>query len=145
MNKQWFLFFTVVLLVMTGCSEPGHDDAGSGAAPSLQTLEGEVYYRERKYVPPGAKLHVTLQDVSTVGVPATVIATSTTLLAGSQPYRFTLDYSPADIETGRQYTLHAAITFYEELLFTSARRVDPFSYPEETISIQVTAVGQPEN
>jgi putative lipoprotein len=141
MSKNRFLVLAGVLLLVAGCSEPDHDEEVSDATPPSQTLTGEVFYRERKYVPPGAKLHITLQDVPQVGMPTTVMATSTILLAGSQPYAFALDYSPADIDAGRQYTLHAAITFYDELLFTSAKRVDPFEHPEDTISIQVKEVG----
>ena len=145
MKIYWFLLLAFAPLLLAGCSESQHEEESFEAPPPLQTLSGDVFYRERIYVPPGAKLHITLKDVPDAGKPSTVVARSTILLAGSQPYRFTLDYSPAEIETGRQYTLHAAITFYEELLFTSARRVDPFSNPEDTISIQVTAVGQPED
>ena len=56
----------------------------------------------------------------------------------------TLDYSPADIDASKQYTLHASITFYEELLFTSAKKLDPFKHPEEAIRIQLKMVGPSE-
>jgi uncharacterized lipoprotein YbaY len=143
MNKQWFLVLAGALLLMAGCSGPSHDDDDADATQSLQTLTGEVFYRERKYVPPGAKLNITLEDVSKAGAPSTVIAASTTLLAGSQPYRFALDYSPADVDARRQYNLRATITFYDDLLFMSSKRLDPFRHPEDTISIQVTVVGSP--
>ena len=144
MSKPWSLVVAVVLLMTTGCSGSEHNDESSDATPSLQTLTGEVFYRERRYVPPGAELHITLKDVSQVGAPSTVVATSTILLAGAQPYQFTLDYSPADIDARKQYTLHASITFYGELLFTSAKRLDPFKHPEDTISIQLKLVGPSE-
>ena len=83
MNKRWFLVLANLLFLATGCSEPGPDEAHSEAAPALETLSGEAFYRERKYVPPGAKLHVTLEDVSRADASSTVIASSTTLLAGT--------------------------------------------------------------
>ena len=141
MNKQNFLVTTGVLLLMSGCSGPDRDDNPSDTAPALQTLSGEVYYRERKFLPPGAELNIALKDVSKVGAPATVIATSTTLLAGSQPYQFSLDYSPADIDKAGEYTLRATVTFYGELLFTSATRLDPFKRPDEAISIELRMIG----
>lgn len=144
MHKQWCLVFAGVLFLMTGCSGPDDVDETPDAAPAPQTLIGEVFYRERKYLPPGAELHITLKEVSKVGASSTVVAESTTLLAGSQPYQFTLDYSPADIDAREQYTLHASITFYGELLFTSATRTDPFEKPEEKIAIRVTTIGPPE-
>jgi putative lipoprotein len=144
MNKQWFLVLANMLLLVTGCSEPGRDAAPSETAPALETLAGEAFYRERKYVPPGAKLHVTLEDVSRADASSTVIASSTTLLAGSQPYQFTLDYSPADIDARLQYSLRATITFYDDLLFASTRRHDPFANPDEPISIELKALSWPE-
>lgn len=144
MNKQNFLVATGVLLLMSGCSGPDRDDDPSDTAPALQTLSGEVYYRERKFLPPGAELNIALKDVSKVGAPATVIATSTTLLAGSQPYQFSLDYSPADIDKAGEYTLRATVTFYGELLFTSATRLDPFKRPDEAISIELRMIGSTE-
>jgi putative lipoprotein len=64
----------------------------------MQTLSGEVFYRERKLLPPGAELRVTLEDVSKMDVPSTIIGTSTQLLTGAPPYKFSLDYPASDIE-----------------------------------------------
>lgn len=140
MKTYWFLLLTLVLLLLAGCSESQHEAEGFEAPPPLQTLSGDVFYRERIYVPPGAKLHITLQDVPDAGKPSTVVARSTILLAGSQPYRFTLDYSPADIDANLDYTLRAEIRFYDDLLFTSAKRLDPFKGTEGTISIEVRSI-----
>ena len=144
MNRYWFLFLTFVLLLMTGCSESDPDDESLAAMPSLQTLSGDVFYRERIYVPPGAKLHISLKDVPDAGIPSTVLARTTILLAGSQPYQFALDYSPADIDPNLDYTLRAEITFYDDLLFTSAKRLDPFKQPEGTIRIEVRSIDSSE-
>ena len=144
MNKYWFLLIAGALLFVSACSESGHDEEIAAVAPPLATLTGEVFYRDPQYLPPGAELHITLEDVSKVGARSTVIAESTILLAGRQPYAFTLDYSPADIDARMQYALRAKITFYGELLFTSARRVDPFKHPGDTISIELTMIGSSE-
>lgn len=143
-DVQWTLVLAGMLVLLAGCSEPDRDEARSEASPALQTLTGEAFYRERKYVPPGAKLHVTLEDVSKADTSSTVIASSTILLAGSQPYQFTLDYSPADIDIRLQYSLRATITFYDDLLFTSTRRYDPFANPDEPISIELKTAGWPQ-
>lgn len=141
MNKYWFLLLTFLPFLMTGCSKPVDDEEIPEAPPALQTLSGDVFYRERIYVPPGAKLHISLKDVPDAGSPSTVIASSTILLAGSQPYRFTLDYSPADIDANLDYTLRAEVRFYDDLLFTSAKRLDPFKHPDDTISIELKSIG----
>jgi putative lipoprotein len=143
MNKHWFLVLAGILLLVTACSEPVNEDESPDASQPPQTLAGEVFYNERYYVPAGAKLNLFLETVPEGGTSPDLIATSTTLLAGQQPYRFTLDYSPADIDARKQYTLRATIMFYDELLFTSATRLDPFTQPEDTISMRVTLVGTP--
>ena len=144
MNKERFLVLAGVLLLATGCSGPANDDQSPGVVQPPQTLTGEVYYNEQYYLPAGAHLSIFLQTVPAAGTPPVIIATSKTLLAGRQPYRFTLQYSPADIDARKQYTLRATITFYEDLLFTSATRIDPFKHPEDPISMRVTLIGPPE-
>lgn len=143
MNKHRFPALAGTLLLVAGCSGPNQVDDASDAEPTLQTLTGEVFYREQHYLPPGAHLNMFLETAPAAGSPSNVIATSKTLLAGSQPYSFTLQYSSADIDARTQYNLRATITFYGDLLFTSATRLDPFTYPEDTISVRVTRVGPP--
>ena len=143
MSKHWFLVLAGALLLATGCSGPANDGESPDATQPPQTLTGEVFYNEKYYLPAGAKLNVFLETAPDAGTSPALIATSTTLLAGRQPYRFTLDYSPGDIDAHKQYTLRATIVFYDDLLFTSATRLDPFRQPEDTISMRVTLVGTP--
>ena len=126
------------LTLLLGCSEPGQDGE---AADIKQTLAGEAFYRERKLLPPGAELHVTLEDVSKMDVASTVIATFTQSLTGAPPYKFALDYSAADIDARMQYSLRAKIMLDGALLFTSTERLDPFKHPEDAIVIKLSMVG----
>jgi putative lipoprotein len=83
------------LFLLVGCSEQTQQREAPGVK---KTLVGEVFYRERILLPPGAKLHLTLEDVSEMDVPSTVIATSSKVLAGAPPYEFSLDYYAEDID-----------------------------------------------
>jgi putative lipoprotein len=138
MNKIWLLLAASWLFLLIGCSEQTQDEE---PAEIMQSLSGEVFYRERKLLPPGAELRVTLEDVSKMDVPSTIIATSTQLLTGAPPYKFSLDYPASDIEMRMEYGLRATITLDGKLLFTSTERLDPFKHPEDVIVIQLNMVG----
>lgn len=138
MRNVWLPVVAGWLILMLGCSEQPQDGASSDVR---QQLVGEAFYRERKLLPPGAKLHVALEDVSKMDVPSTVIATSTQSLTGAPPYKFSLEYSAADIDTRMQYSLRATITLDGNLLFTSTERIDPFKHPVDPIVIQLSMVG----
>ncbi len=92
-------------------------------------------------LPPGAELHVTLEDVSKMDVPSTVIASSRHPLTGAPPYAFKLEYSDTSIEPRMRYSLRAKIMLGDNLLFTSTEQLNPFRQPEEDIVIMLTKVG----
>jgi putative lipoprotein len=107
----------------------------------MAVIEGEVFYRERRLLPPGAELRVTLEDVSRMDVTSTVIAESTQMLTGAPPYSFALPYPPERIEARMQYSLRATIRVHDRLLFTSTERLDPFRDPGARLSILLNAAG----
>jgi putative lipoprotein len=126
------------LFLLIGCSEQTQQGEAAGVK---KTLVGEALYRERILLPPGAELHLTLEDVSKMDVPSTVIATSSQVLTGAPPYEFSLDYSAEDIDARMQYSLRVKIMLDGKLLFTSTERLDPFKQPEDAIVIQLSMVG----
>jgi putative lipoprotein len=138
MTKVLFSVVVSWLFLLTGCSEQTQNVDASAVK---QTLEGEAFYRERMMLPPGAKLHLTLEDVSKMDVPSTVIASSSKVLTGTPPYEFSLDYPAEDIDSRMQYNLRAKIMLDGKLLFTSTERLDPFRQPEDAILIQLSMVG----
>lgn len=137
-RKTTFFAAAAWLALLIGCSEQTQDADSSDV---MQTLTGEVFYRERKLLPPGAELHVTLEDVSKMDVPSTVIAASTQSQTGAPPYQFSLDYSAADIDSRMQYSLRAKIMLDGALLFTSTERLDPFKNPGDANTIELIMVG----
>ena len=138
MTKIWFLIVAGWLFLLIGCSEQTQQGEAAGVK---KTLVGEALYRERILLPPGAELHLTLEDVSKMDVPSTVIATSSQVLTGAPPYEFSLDYSAEDIDARMQYSLRVKIMLDGKLLFTSTERLDPFKQPEDAIVIQLSMVG----
>jgi predicted amidohydrolase YtcJ/uncharacterized lipoprotein YbaY len=132
------LVFAGLLSSLVGCSEQTQDGE---ASETRQNLAGEALYRERIMLPPGAELHVTLEDVSKMDVPSTVIASSRHPLTGAPPYAFKLEYSDTSIEPRMRYSLRAKIMLGDNLLFTSTEQLNPFRQPEEDIVIMLTKVG----
>ena len=107
----------------------GGGDGGSSAAPEgpvMKQLQGEVFYRERILLPPGAELEVQLQDISRADAPAQVIASVTMPLEKSPPYAFSLQYDSASIDARMRYGISARIEVDGELRFINMEYIDPF-------------------
>ena len=117
----------------------------------MKSVAGEVFYRERKMLPPSAVMVVTLEDVSWMDVPSTLLATFTKPLQGkAPPYSFAVEYDPSQIQSKRRYSLRAKIIMddkegEEQLLMTSTQALDPFRrQPGESdaIKIRLSMVGR---
>jgi putative lipoprotein len=137
MKKIWLSLVAGWLAMLIGCSERNQEIEMSDIK---QTLVGEAYYSERKLLPSGAELHLTLEDVSKMDVPSSVIATATQVLTGAPPYEFKLGYFEADVYLRMQYNLRATIMLDGELLFTSTEQLNPFREPEKDIVIMLSMV-----
>ncbi|NVK43912.1 MAG: YbaY family lipoprotein [Oceanospirillaceae bacterium] len=104
----------------------------------MRVISGEVWYRERIALPPGAEVLVTLEDQSRMDAPATVITGYTHIVDGPGPYAFRLVYDPAAIDERMRYGLRARIEHDGELLFISTEHIDPFAVePGEPVRIMV--------
>lgn len=105
----------------------------------MQVITGEVWYRERIALPPGAKVIVTLEDQSRADAPATVITDYTYVVDGkAPPYPFRLVYDPSAIDERMTYGVRARITRDDRLIFTSTEYIDPFAgEPGEPLRIMV--------
>jgi putative lipoprotein len=141
MNLKAF-FITASLLTLIGCGDGPMQQYESEDQPTVnnQTLTGEVTYRERKLLPPGVTLHVTLEDVSKMDVASVLIAETSSVITGAPPYAFTLDYDKALINSKIRYSLRAKLLLNEQLLFTSTEQLDPFKTASENLNINLTMV-----
>jgi putative lipoprotein len=106
----------------------------------LRVISGEVWYRERIALPPGARVIVTIEDQSRADAPATVLTDYTHVVGeAQQPFSFRLVYDPAAIDTRMSYGLRARIEHDGDLLFTSTEHIDPFAgEPGEPVRIRVS-------
>jgi putative lipoprotein len=88
-------------------------------AEPTATVRGEVTYRERIAVPPGAQLEVLLLDVSRADAPSQTISGVTLSDIGQPPYPFEIAYPPDQIVSSHQYVVRASLTHDGRLLFTT--------------------------
>tara|TARA_B100000809_G_scaffold243969_1_gene269460 strand:+ start:210 stop:1052 length:843 start_codon:yes stop_codon:yes gene_type:complete len=141
MNLKAF-FIMASLLTLIGCGDdPMQQDVSEDQSTvNNQTLSGEVTYRERKLLPPGVTLQVTLEDVSKMDVASVLIATTSSVITGAPPYAFKLDYDQDIINSKMRYSLRAKLLLNEKLLFTSTEQLDPFKTASEKLNINLTMV-----
>jgi len=124
------LAMSLCAILLAACGKHLNSMAESGQTPDnslLRLISGEVWYRERIALPPGAKVTVTLEDQSRADAPATVITDYTHTADGQGPFPFRLVYDPAAIDDRMSYGLRARIEHDGELLFSSTGHIDPFT------------------
>ncbi len=107
----------------------------------MSRIEGEVFYRERMMLPPGAEVEVQLQDISRADALATVMATVIQRPESGPPYPFAIEYDPGTIDPRMRYALRATISLGDKLLFTSTEYIDPFA--GNPLKIMVQRVAEP--
>ncbi len=105
----------------------------------MAVISGEVWYRERIVLPPGAEVIVTLEDQSRADAPATVVTDYVHTVDGAGPYSFRLVYDPAAIDERKRYGLRARIEHDGGLMFTSTEHIEPFT--GEPVRIMVSRAG----
>jgi putative lipoprotein len=134
-----------LLLAASACSDSGSAPATAQQQPDnelMRVISGEVTYRERMALPPGAVVKVTLEDQSRMDAPATVLTDYTHNVDGAPPYSFRLVYDPSAIDERMRYGLRARIEHDGKLMFTSTEHIDPFAAaPGERITILVSRAG----
>lgn len=97
--------------------------AGCASAPEkggmMRTLEGQVIYRERMLLPPGAEIEVRLEEMVATDAPATLVASRRYPAQGGPPYPFTLHYDPEQLDPHSDYALRARIEAEGRLMFSN--------------------------
>ncbi len=133
------LIFTAALcLFLSACEKVEQSETKMSA--QLGQISGEVFYRERKLLPPGAYLEVSLEDVSKMDVASTVMGAMKQDVNGAPPYAFSLEYDTSKIEPKRSYSLRAKIMIKDKLLMTSTESLDPFKANGKDIKIRLSMV-----
>jgi len=113
-------------------------------AEPTATVRGEITYRERIAVPPGAQLEVLLLDVSRADAPSEKIGGVTLSDIGQPPYPFEIAYRPEQIIASHSYVVQARLTHQGRLLFITdqAYPVITRGHPTE-VQIVLKRVGAP--
>jgi putative lipoprotein len=97
----------------------------AGVAPPVPNptgvamVTGNVTYRERIALPPGARVTVRLLDVSRADAPAEVLAEQVIVPTTQVPVPFSLQYDPARIDARHRYSVGARIEVEGKLWFVS--------------------------
>lgn len=109
------------------------------AGPALAarvTLKGDVTYRERMALPPGATLSVRLVDLAAPKL-AKVEAAAAIANPGQVPLTFTLNFDDRVIERGHFYALLAEISANGAVWFRNAEpfALDPLSPPRPLLVV----------
>ena len=100
--------------------------AGFAAQAQSTSLEVTVSYRERIALPPDAKLHVQLRDMTPSDATPVPLAAKLIAMTGV-PMTVSLSYDPEVVEAGRSYAITASLWSGDEQLFRTAR---PQAVPE---------------
>jgi putative lipoprotein len=109
-------------------------DASLIEAPAADAIEAEmksldvnVIYLDRRMLPPGAVLEVTLEDVSKADAPSDLIVSQSMEPASAPPFAMVLDYDATKIADKHRYSLRATIKVQDQLVMTSTTSIDPFA------------------
>ena len=122
MRMKNVAIFSVIFCILVACRPDMPVDAsatGGDIPENMEEVTGTLVYRERMALPPGAFAEVWLLDTSLADVAAVEIAYQRIDDPGSPPIPFALDYDPAKIREGMQYSVRATIRHADRLLFTS--------------------------
>jgi putative lipoprotein len=118
------------------------------AAPDIAqatelVVKGEVVYRERIALPPGALVTVQLADVSLADAPAAIVAEQKIAPTGQVPVPFELKFDSSAIQAKNSYALQARITVDDALMFINDERhpVDPLKADAQTILVKRVSGG----
>jgi putative lipoprotein len=147
MIKTFSWVIGIGAVVLAACSDEGAPVTESRQQPDntlMRVISGEVWYRERIALPPGAEVLVTLEDQSRADAPATVLTDYTYVVnEEQQPFPFRLVYNPEAIDERMTYGLRARIEQDGQLMFTSTEHIDPFAgQPGEPVRIMVSRQGR---
>ncbi len=87
-------------------------------APRNQAIRGTVNYRDRGPLPLDAVMTVELREIYQAGRPPITVARQTFAPGRQLPIPFQLEYDPTQVDTRRQYVLHANISSGGRQLYT---------------------------
>lgn len=111
--RSWMTVLGTALAGAIGLAGCGGSDGGEG----IGKVTGQALYRERISVPSGARLEVTLSDVTAAPPPGVLLTRIVVAKAGQPPYKFEVPFRRDDIVEDHRYVVTARLMDREQLLF----------------------------
>lgn len=112
-----------LITLVAACGPAVKNGLDMPAQPSQKTLSGEVTYRQRIALVPGAVIEVSLDDVSLADAPATRLGSMTITTKGENvPIPFTISYDASVVRPQHSYAVSARITIDNQLRWISTTR-----------------------
>lgn len=96
------------------------------------SITGSAAYRERIALPPDATLEATIEDVSRVDAPATVIGRISVMPAGQVPIKFEIPYLESRLQPPHRYNVRVRITQGSQLLWTGTQSYPVLTHGQDT-------------
>ena len=109
------------------------------------TITVNAWYRERILVPPESRVHVSLQDVSRMDVPARIIAETDVKAVSGPPWEISLAYDPGELDDRGNYVVRAWIDLDTRLLFTTDTVIPAYGGSGSVDALMVRVSGAAEN
>lgn len=100
-------------------------------------VTGDVLYRERIAMPPGAVVKVQVADVSKADAPADVIGEQLIDNPGNVPVKFSIPYDGGRIQPGNTYAVSARIEVNGKLMWISTTHIPVITNGNPTSDLQV--------
>jgi putative lipoprotein len=140
MNERAILAVLVCLPLLSGraCGHPEADRDGKVEQGNESfVVTGEVHYKERILLPPGASLRIAAEDSRSHDERA--IAESSAAISGSPPHAFTLTIDESVVDEPKHVILRAEILVDGSRLFMSMEPTPAFDggRPREGVEIVV--------
>jgi putative lipoprotein len=136
------LLLAACAVLLAACGDQIPDKAAEGGSMAEQSqVSGEVIYRERMLLPPGAEVEVHLEDISRADALATVLASVRFPAENGPPFPFVIEYDPARIDARMRYAIRATIRREDQLIFTTTEYIDPFA--AQPLEVMVYRVAEP--
>lgn len=112
----------------------------------MKPLNVSVIYLDRRMLPPGAVLNVTLEDVSLADAPSVTLSTESMDIAGAPPYPVTLNYDANKVQANHRYSVRATVKVDDKLIMTSTSTMDPFAADaKQPLEVKLDRVAPPQN
>ncbi|KJG26625.1 hypothetical protein UB37_01535 [Photobacterium iliopiscarium] len=112
----------------------------------MKPLNVSVIYLDRRMLPSGAVLNVTLEDVSLADAPSVTLSTESMDIAGAPPYPVTLNYDANKVQANHRYSVRATVKVDDKLIMTSTSTMDPFAADaKQPLEVKLDRVAPPQN